>query len=143
MSTLASLWVAEQAPGTGQSQSMRNDDTMPTIVHFEIPADDLERATKFYNNLFGWNIEKLRSSKDDSQPTSVATGQPIEYWRITTTNEKGNKDVGGGIMKRQMPEHHITNYIGVDSVNEYSSSCLLYTSPSPRDRQKSRMPSSA
>ena len=27
----------------------------------------------------------------------------------------------------------VTNYIG----------CLLYTSPSPRDRQKSRMPSSA
>ena len=25
----------------------------------------------------------------------------------------------------------------------YVSSCLLYTSPSPRDRQKSRMPSSA
>ena len=23
-------------------------------------------------------------------------------------------------MKRQMPEHHITNYIGVDSVDEYS-----------------------
>ena len=26
---------------------------------------------------------------------------------------------------------------------EYYSGCLLYTSPSPRDRQKSRMPSSA
>ena len=26
---------------------------------------------------------------------------------------------------------------------EESKSCLLYTSPSPRDRQKSRMPSSA
>ena len=26
---------------------------------------------------------------------------------------------------------------------EYSNFCLLYTSPSPRDRQKSRMPSSA
>ena len=25
----------------------------------------------------------------------------------------------------------------------YSGTCLLYTSPSPRDRQKSRMPSSA
>ena len=25
----------------------------------------------------------------------------------------------------------------------YSTGCLLYTSPSPRDRQKSRMPSSA
>ena len=26
---------------------------------------------------------------------------------------------------------------------EQNTSCLLYTSPSPRDRQKSRMPSSA
>ena len=26
---------------------------------------------------------------------------------------------------------------------EWSTACLLYTSPSPRDRQKSRMPSSA
>ena len=35
---------------------------------------------------------------------------------------------------------------GVTSKNpeaEGSDSCLLYTSPSPRDRQKSRMPSSA
>ena len=28
-------------------------------------------------------------------------------------------------------------------VGQASSACLLYTSPSPRDRQKSRMPSSA
>ena len=28
-------------------------------------------------------------------------------------------------------------------LSSYSSACLLYTSPSPRDRQKSRMPSSA
>ena len=94
---------------------------MSTIVHFEIPADDVERAKKFYSNLFGWNIEKLHNSTDHSELTSVATGLPIEYWRITTTNDKGDKGVGGGIMKRQMPEHHITNYIGVDSVDEYSS----------------------
>ena len=31
---------------------------------------------------------------------------------------------------------------GVDSMEKYKY-CLLYTSPSPRDRQKSRMPSSA
>ena len=29
------------------------------------------------------------------------------------------------------------------SVNPVRGTCLLYTSPSPRDRQKSRMPSSA
>ena len=32
--------------------------------------------------------------------------------------------------------------VNVDD-NPISPSCLLYTSPSPRDRQKSRMPSSA
>ena len=30
-----------------------------------------------------------------------------------------------------------------DFFEEYINDCLLYTSPSPRDRQKSRMPSSA
>ena len=28
-----------------------------TVVHFEIPADDPERASKFYRELFGWEIE--------------------------------------------------------------------------------------
>ena len=39
--------------------------------------------------------------------------------------------------------------VGSDTANKYiqmaarTNPCLLYTSPSPRDRQKSRMPSSA
>ena len=93
---------------------------MPTIVHFEIPADDVERSKKFYNDLFGWKIERWPGT-DDSKLTSAATGQPIEYWIVTTTDEKGNKALGGGLMKRQMPQHQVTNYIGVNSVDEYSS----------------------
>ena len=31
----------------------------------------------------------------------------------------------------------------MEKAMQYAYSCLLYTSPSPRDRQKSRMPSSA
>jgi predicted enzyme related to lactoylglutathione lyase len=93
---------------------------MPTIVHFEIPADDVERSKKFYNDLFGWKIEKWPGT-DDSKLTSAATGQPIEYWIVTTTDDKGNKALGGGMMKRQMPQHQVTNYIGVNSVDEYSS----------------------
>ena len=93
---------------------------MPTIVHFEIPADDIERAKKFCNELFGWKIEKLPGT-DDNQLTSAATGQPIEYWMMTTTDDKGNKAIGGGMMKRQMPDHRITNYINVNSVDEYTS----------------------
>ncbi|MGC2598508.1 MAG: hypothetical protein WA395_10300 [Nitrososphaeraceae archaeon] len=40
---------------------------------------------------------------------------------MTTTDNKGNNGLSGGIMKRQMPEHRVTNYIDVKSVEEYSS----------------------
>ena len=29
-----------------------------TIVHFEIPADDVGRAKKFYTDLFGWQFSE-------------------------------------------------------------------------------------
>ena len=78
---------------------------MPTIVHFEVPADDLDRAKKFYTDLFGWKIEKHSG--------------PMEYWMITTTNEKGEKALEGGMMKRQNPQQAITNYIDVPSIDKY------------------------
>src|ERR687888_2489063 len=91
---------------------------MPTIVHFEIPADDVERAKKFYSDLFGWKMEKWSGtdSKDSSSPSDM------EYWIVSTTDSKGNKaSIGGGIMKRQEQHQHITNFIDVNSVDEYSS----------------------
>ena len=36
---------------------------MPTIVHFEIPSDNVDRSKKFYSDLFGWNIEKVAPEK--------------------------------------------------------------------------------
>lgn len=58
---------------------------MPTIVHFDIPADDVERAKKFYSDLFGWKIEKWSKS---------GTGD-MEYWMVVTTDVKGNKGLDG------------------------------------------------
>ena len=40
-------------------------------------------------------------------------------------------------------DSNLAEYIEDDELGKISSTCLLYTSPSPRDRQKSRMPSSA
>ena len=37
----------------------------------------------------------------------------------------------------------IVNNVSAIPDNKWIEACLLYTSPSPRDRQKSRMPSSA
>jgi predicted enzyme related to lactoylglutathione lyase len=81
-----------------------------TIVHFEIPADNVEKLRRFYTELFAWKIEKTPGSMD--------------YWIIETVpmNEKGmpiRAGVNGGIMKRQHPEHKPTNYIAVESVDRY------------------------
>jgi uncharacterized protein len=39
------------------------------VIHFEISADDLKRASKFYGNVFSWKIEKWDT---------------FEYWTVTT-----------------------------------------------------------
>ena len=58
-------------------------------------------------------------------------------------------DLGGGLEdidlianERSVVLLTETGYLKRMPVNEFEA-CLLYTSPSPRDRQKSRMPSSA
>ena len=85
---------------------------MPTIVHFEIPSDDIERSKKFHNDLFGWKIDKW--------PGSEHIGH--DYWMITTSGDKGNEALRGGMMKRQSPEQQgITNYFDVKSVQESSA----------------------
>src|SRR5262249_52982286 len=76
---------------------------MSSIVWFEIPADDVERAKSFYGALFGWKIEKFPG--------------PMEYWHIDTGGADDTPD--GGLLKRQNPQHQgITSYISVASVDE-------------------------
>jgi predicted enzyme related to lactoylglutathione lyase len=51
-----------------------------------------------------------------------ATVEGMEYWIISTVDDKGNKALGGGMMKRQSPQQQgTTNYFDVKSVQEYSS----------------------
>lgn len=81
-----------------------------TPVHFEIPVDNMERAQKFYKELFGWNIIGAGSNFDD-------------YFIIQTieTDEKGmpkEPGMNGGMMIRTNPEQSIINYISVDNIDE-------------------------
>ncbi len=32
---------------------------MPRVVHFELPADDLQRAASFYEEVFGWTTSDM------------------------------------------------------------------------------------
>lgn len=76
-----------------------------SIVHFEIPADDVERAQAFYTQLFDWQFSNPPGYDD--------------YWAV----EPGEEEMSHGIamMKRQAPEHGPTNYLGVESVDEYTA----------------------
>jgi predicted enzyme related to lactoylglutathione lyase len=59
---------------------------MSRVIHFEIHAEQPERACKFYSSLFGWEITKWNG--------------PIEYW-IVRTGAAGTPGIDGGILRRQ------------------------------------------
>jgi uncharacterized protein len=75
---------------------------MSRIIHFEIPASDLENLANFYRKAFGWKIEKWPG--------------PTEYFMVTTGAE-GQPGINGGMLRKQAPVTGTTNTIGVDSVD--------------------------
>ncbi len=81
-----------------------------TIIHFEIPANDVDKVKSFYERVFGWNI--------------VQAAGPIEYWVIQTVpvDPKGmlvRPGVNGGMYKRQVPDSKPINYFSVESITEF------------------------
>ena len=81
---------------------------MPRPVHFEISADDPERAAEFYEKALGWKIEKWEG--------------PIDYWLIMTGEEgkEGEAGIDGGLLKRE-PEvpPGTVNTVDVPNLDEY------------------------
>jgi hypothetical protein len=85
-----------------------------TIVHFEIPADQPERAAAFYRELFGWDISKWEGAAND-----------MAYWMVQTvpTDAQGmptRPGVNGGLMRRMFPGQTPVNYIAVPDVVEFT-----------------------
>ncbi len=76
---------------------------MPRVVHFEINADDPQRAIRFYEQVFGWKIQKWEG--------------PIEYW-LVMTGEKDEPGIDGAIMPR-VDQGTTINTVDVSSVDEY------------------------
>ncbi len=59
---------------------------MPRVIHFEIHAEQPERAAAFYRSVFSWEFTHW--------------GGPVDYWLIKTgpDNEPG---INGGLIRRQ------------------------------------------
>jgi hypothetical protein len=78
---------------------------MPRVVHFEIHADDPERAGKFYGNVFGWEATRW----DGPEP----------YW-LVRTGPDDRPGINGGIMRRRDPRGNVYNTIDVPDVDRYT-----------------------
>jgi len=78
---------------------------LPKVVHFEINADDIERAKGFYEKAFDWKIEKWEGG---------------EYW-VIDAGEEGEEGINGGLQKREEPADQVFNYISVSSVEDAKS----------------------
>ena len=75
---------------------------MPRVIHFEINADNPERAVKFYSKVFGWKIEKWPGGPD--------------YW-LAGTGAEGEPGINGAILPRT-GKLTTVNTISVASVDE-------------------------
>lgn len=78
---------------------------MPRPVHFEIPADDPERAGKFYEDVFGWQISKWDG--------------PEDYWLIKS-GDKEQPGIDGGIARKNEMLSSVTNTIDVPDVDQFT-----------------------
>ncbi len=77
---------------------------MPRVVHFEILADDPERAVKFYETVFDWKTTRWSG--------------PQSYW-LMATGPEGEPGINGAIMNRNDPKASLYNIVDVPSLDQY------------------------
>lgn len=76
---------------------------MGRVVHFDIAADDTDRAIAFYREAFGCKIGNA--------------GGPFEYWLIETGKE-GLPGIDGELARREADWQRITMFVEVESAEE-------------------------
>lgn len=63
-----------------------------SVVHFEVPYDDADRARAFYSDVFGWNIQPMPEFEYNLVTTGPSSDQGMP-------SEPGY--IGGGMFQRQ------------------------------------------
>ena len=83
---------------------------MPKVIHFEIPADDANRAVAFYHKVFGWKIDKF--------------GSPDFNYFLVTTGDDKEPGINGAITEKSETNSATTNTISVPSFEEAAKSIV-------------------
>ena len=129
------LWGDDWAVGTGTSF----DATVNTTREYRVRQTDSNGNT-------GTESSGLSITHDDTAPTTTlsAFDTTLGMGASTSVSITFNENVYGfiGSDVTMVGGGATSTFSGADGDSLYTI-CLLYTSPSPRDRTRSRMPSSA
>lgn len=79
---------------------------MPRPIHLEIPADNPDRAVKFYETTFGWKFQLWAG--------------PQKYWLFESGDEK-TPGINGGLLERNPMMAGPVATLDVASVDEASA----------------------
>lgn len=80
---------------------------MPNISYFEVPADDVARAKRFYVEVLGWDFMRTQ-----------VPGIPVEYWNITTGKSRKDTLNMGGLYQRKDPSSRMMMYAVVREIDQ-------------------------
>jgi predicted enzyme related to lactoylglutathione lyase len=82
---------------------------MRSVVHFEIPADDVARAKEFYRSVFDWQLQDM----PEMDYTIVHTAEVDENQMPTTPGA-----INGGLVRRSQDTPAPVLTIDVESVDQ-------------------------
>ncbi len=87
---------------------------MPRVIHFEIHADNPERAVAFYQKVLGWSFTKWEG--------------PMPYWLVKTGPDT-QPGINGGLLPRRCPVagEAVIAYVctaDVPAVDEYAAKAV-------------------
>jgi predicted enzyme related to lactoylglutathione lyase len=98
---------------------------MNSVIHFELPAEDMARAEKFYQDVFGWEMNRMMD----------------EYYTATTieSDENGPKKPGGinGALAKKSDQYQSTDIvIDVPNLEEHLEKVKAHGGQVLRDPQE-------
>lgn len=94
---------------------------MSTVSWFNIPSDNIDRSTKFYEQAFNWKVLPLSKEKDSK----------FDFHTVLTGKSDSNNwpqepgVINGCIVKREMGIPHATILILVDDLLEAEKKIIL------------------
>lgn len=95
--------MMENVQGGGPPPQELRADGMFSVAHFDLPADDVERAIAFYEAVFDWQISKWAG--------------PMDYW-LVSTGQAPEPGMDGGLSARQ-EGGCVSNTVLVPDADEY------------------------